>query len=106
MPPHETEGPPLDELLRQLASPVRRRVLRSLARNPGGLDPETLADGPAPERTRIVLQHVHLPKLAATGFVEWAPGDPTVARGPRFDAVEPALELLREYEQRLPGDRG
>jgi hypothetical protein len=52
----------------------------------------------------VALRHVHLPRLAAAGYVEWAPGDSTVARGPRFDAAESVLELLRG-EEGLLADR-
>jgi DNA-binding transcriptional ArsR family regulator len=95
----DAEQAPVDELFRQLASPLRRQVLLTLARSPGGLDADTLAGGPEPERTRIALHHIHLPKLAEAGYIEWAPGNSTVARGPRFGAVEAALELLGEYSQ-------
>jgi hypothetical protein len=96
-----TEGSdraPIDELFRLLADPRRREILLTLARNTGGVDVGSLAGGPAPERSRVALHHVHLPKLAGAGYVEWAPGDSTVARGPRFDAAESVLELLRGKE--------
>lgn len=102
---HEDSQAPVDELFRQLANPLRRQLLLTLARNPDGLATDALAGGPDPERTRVALHHIHLPALTDVGYVEWAPGSSTVARGPRFDAVEPALELLREHEERLPAGR-
>lgn len=44
----------------------------------------------------IRKQHVHLPKLANYGFVEWNEDEDVVTRGPRFDEVSPFLELWQE----------
>lgn len=48
------------------------------------------------------LHHVHLPKLAGYGFVEWSPGAGLVAKGPRFDEVRPVLELLVDRRAGAP----
>ena len=101
---HTDEGTTrFDDLFHQLDHPLRRRVLRELA-GADATDLATLAAGPEPERARLQLYHVHLPKLAAAGYVEWDPDDGTVARGPRFGAVEPVLALLGEQGGTLPAD--
>jgi len=57
-----------------------------------------------PDRLEVVLRHNHLPKLEAHGLVEWNPDAGTVSRGPAFDEVEPALEVLAEGAHAFPGD--
>lgn len=49
----------------------------------------------ADERS-VSLHHIHLPKLAEYGFIEWDQDENSVARGPRFDEIRPYLELLDE----------
>ncbi|MFC7098605.1 hypothetical protein [Halobaculum marinum] len=104
---HEwTDTYPQDELFAQLAHPMRRRILDRLTRVDYGerVDCTTLTKGDdIPERERIRLHHVHLPKLAYVGYVDWDPATETVARGGEFAAIEPALELLRHNVHCLPG---
>ncbi|OTF01707.1 helix-turn-helix domain-containing protein [Halorubrum sp. SD683] len=80
----------LDGLVRVLAHPVRRTVLRQLAANPEGAtierlaetvgDPDGDADGVAARE--LTLHHVHLPKLEAAGLLTYDPDcgrvDPSV----------------------------
>ncbi|WP_245757959.1 DUF7344 domain-containing protein [Natronobacterium haloterrestre] len=42
----------------------------------------------------IQKHHVHLPKLAEYGFIEWNPENGLVTRGPRFDEIKPVLERM------------
>ncbi|WP_243645299.1 hypothetical protein [Natrarchaeobius chitinivorans] len=53
------------------------------------------------ETNRIEYDHVHLPKLADYGFIEWSHGTDRVERGPRFDEIEPTLELLAAHHEGL-----
>jgi hypothetical protein len=55
-------------------------------------------------RQTTQMHHVHLPKLADTGVVEWDRENGTVSRGPNFEAVEPTVRLLAENGHVLPGD--
>nr|WP_233510394.1 MULTISPECIES: hypothetical protein [unclassified Haloferax] len=48
------------------------------------------------DRLKVELFHIHLPKLADAGFVEWNRHRGSVARGPRFDEIEPLLRFLDE----------
>lgn len=48
------------------------------------------------------MQHKHLPKLEALGFVEWDRENQYVTRGPQFREIEPLLELLNENLDELP----
>jgi hypothetical protein len=95
------EPPPaddtLDTILKSLRHPVRRRVLRAVAaHNPRdeaevsrSEDDTTVADDVA-----IELYHVHLPKLAEAGYIEWDREKATIWRGPNFDEIAPLLDAV------------
>jgi len=51
------------------------------------------------------MQHVHLPKLADHGFIDWDQDAQRVTKGPQFDEIEPLLTVLSENQDVLP-DRG
>lgn len=95
----------LDEQLEILSNVHRRRlVLSLLAHNPQSDRPAEpdRSDRAVGERgLAIELRHVHLPKLAAAGYVDWNRSTGTVTKGPRFDELEPLLTLLRENRELL-----
>lgn len=90
-----------DELFDALADDRRRQLLVDLL-DDSPRDASVQAATPGAEREeqseRIRLQHIHLPKLADCGFVDWNQGSDSVTRGPRFDELRPFLELCEEYE--------
>lgn len=45
--------------------------------------------------------HVHLPKLADYGFIEWNREEDVVTRGPRFDELQPLLEHVIDQRDEL-----
>jgi hypothetical protein len=97
----------LDEQFIALSDPLRRRVLTSLLRSGSQTDLPQTGDGSgvyAGERELVLLTHVHLPKLEEYGFVDWNRADRRVAKGPRFDEIEPLLALLVGNRQELAGD--
>lgn len=53
------------------------------------------------DESLLRMHCVHLPKLAAYGFVEWDRTDNLVTKGDRFEALEPVLELLDEQRRDL-----
>jgi len=73
--PNESEDRLVSELV---GSSQRREVVWHLADHGGaiGFDDlvDALSDGPERTMTAVRLHHVHLPKLAATGAVDWDPG--------------------------------
>ncbi|MFD1585938.1 hypothetical protein ACFR9U_03010 [Halorientalis brevis] len=107
----------VDELLRALAHPHRRRLLRRLheQQTTDGRDTvslttvETALDATR-ERAQVALHHRHLPALQAVGLVEHASDEQTdggtdsrqdandddVAPGPRFERGITVLEALDE----------
>jgi hypothetical protein len=80
-------------VLSALAARPRRRVLVGLL--DGSLDIETVAEGSDdPDSMAIRLRHVHLPKLAEAGYVEWDPDTDRIRQGPSDPEGEPVLEVL------------
>lgn len=113
MPQKKPEG---DELFDALSSKHRRRILVALLEHnpqadvaptpdddPSGID-ETAAREEELKRRRIEFYHVHLPKLADYGFIDWDRDRGEVTKGPRFEDIEPCLLLLRDNADDLPGD--
>jgi hypothetical protein len=97
----------LDELFELLSHKYRRYILLTLAtpddRTDEPVEMTLFAGNDEPDILRIELRHNHLPKLDDAGLVDWDPEAETLAHGPRFEAVEPFLELIDEQEQ-FPGD--
>lgn len=50
----------------------------------------------------VTMNHVHLPKLADLGFIEWDSERHEVKKGPNFDEIRPLLELLDNHKDELP----
>ena len=99
----------LDRLFASLSHPYRRRILALLAEANPRTEDELTRDGPVfdaadPERAAVDVFHVHLPKVAEAGYVSWDRDAGVVERGPRFEDVAPALRLLDDHRDELPGD--
>lgn len=95
---------PLNDALDALAHSQRRKLLFSL------LDHDPQTDSPVPAansedetNTQIVkMHHVHLPKLADYGFIDWNQETHEVTKGPNFGKIDPLLKLLADHEDDLP----
>jgi hypothetical protein len=96
-----------------LSHEYRRRILVAVGRdNPrdeNDVTSESVAseaeeDDDAVELLKQQLYHTHLPKLDDAGFVEWDRDDGLLGRGPRFDEIEPLLELMNDHQDELPDD--
>jgi hypothetical protein len=95
-----------DDVLDVLADVQRRSLLLSLLEhNPQGdtpiVVPGSSEDSDAVEQP-VSMHHVHLPKLADYGFIEWNREHHQVTKGPNFDEIRPLLELLTDHEDELP----
>lgn len=100
----QTTSTSLDAGLDMLSSPHRRRILLAvLDDNPRDED-EFTSDAPDDELTALKTRfhHVHLPKLAAAGYIEWNPDTETIRRGPNFDEIAPLLSLMSNHADELP----
>lgn len=98
----------VDEMMDALADVQRRKLLSALLdHNPQDDSPVVVADSDsesgAVERL-VTMNHVHLPKLADYGFIEWDKECHEVKKGPNFEEIRPLLELLGEHEDELPAD--
>lgn len=97
---------PLDDALDALGDVRRRRVLfELLAHDRETVSADSLADSVEEESTgdhRVEMHHVHLPKLAGYGFVDWDRETHEVTRGIDFNEIEPLLSLLADNETELP----
>jgi predicted transcriptional regulator len=102
------EASSFDDMVDALADVQRRKLLVALLQhNPQDDAPVVIADSDsetdAVERL-VTMQHVHLPKLADYGFIEWNEESHEVTKGPKFDEIKPLLELLADHENELPAD--
>lgn len=109
----------IDTILYTLADPQRRQLLVGLlhhepqyvsklsddSREIADANPELLSKHLSSSRAitganeeLLRLYHVHLPRLAADGFIEWNRDTRVVTRGARFDELRPLLELLDDRE--------
>ena len=57
-----------------------------------------------PERIYTQLAHNHLPKLEEMEYIQWDQENDEIARGPKFETIEPSLELLVAHADKLPED--
>ena len=90
-----------DVLFEVLADEYRREILFTLLEQPAS-DPPIDLDAPpdaagGDSTAAIERHHIHLPKLADYGFIEWNRNLNAVEPGPRFEEHRPVLELLSEH---------
>lgn len=95
--------PGIDRVFESLRNRRRRLVLFAVKHG----NVETEADvmvrgGNETASAEIDLYHNHLPKLAEAGYIEWDPDTGEISEGPRFDEVEPLLELIERHADELP----
>lgn len=87
----------IDSMMDALENRTRRVILMTLLGDTTETSLDTLEreinDGDA----RIRLHHIHLPKLANAGYINWNNDSDTVSKGPKFSEVEPLVQLLKEY---------
>jgi hypothetical protein len=92
---------PTNNIFDALTDEKRRRLLFGLLEENPQPNPPVVKDSP-PDASRIEYQHIHLPKLANYGFIEWSPSKSHIEKGPQFEEIQPVLELLSESHKNLP----
>ncbi|WP_336339008.1 DUF7344 domain-containing protein [Haloarcula brevis] len=104
-------GDSLSELFEMLSHTYRRRILMAVAHhNPNsedditseGVTDEDENDDEALNHLSTEFYHVHLPKLADAGLINWNRDTGVITRGPRFEEIEPLLTLMQDHEDELP----
>lgn len=101
-------GVSVDGTFDALGDVQRRRVLLSLL-DSTAQDKTTVVGGGAEHEgdtldSLVMLKHVHFPKLASYGFIEWDKGTDEVGKGPLFDEIRPLLKLLDNHQDELPAE--
>jgi hypothetical protein len=98
-----------DEQLAILANTHRRQLLTALMQTSSHdtrlSPPETgLTDG-GTQREAVAMHHIHLPKLADYGYIDWDREAHTVEKGPQFEDIKPLLTVLNEHAPSLTESR-
>lgn len=98
-------GGRFDDQLDAIAHVQRRKVLVALLEdNPRADSPGAIGDTVAAVDRPVSMRHVHLPKLEDLGFIDWDRRTHEVRQGPRFDEIEPLLDVLVANQDELPAD--
>jgi hypothetical protein len=101
-----TEYSAWDTLFECLKAKPRRRLLTGLAAyQPTETVPFTkLRSEETASESQISPEyvHVHLPKLADAGYILWDEQTCEISQGPRFEEIEPFIELVQTHNERLP----
>lgn len=97
--------PELDQMFECLRSRRRRLVLRLLKEGMA----ETTADVMVRNESNAdfeeaKLVHTHLPKLEAAGYIDWDRDSGEISKGPRFDEIDPLLELFENHGEEFPSN--
>lgn len=94
----------VNELFEALADRHRRELLfELLEKNPRNVSPRP-GERAKPDESTILEHHLHLPKLAEYGFIDWDRDRGAVTKGNRFDEIRPLLEVLDEHPRAVPDD--
>jgi len=95
--------PGVDQVFDSLCCRRRRLILLLLKRGRIQHRADLLIRGDdGREDLEAALTHSHLPKLADAGYIEWDQDTGEVSRGPRFEEIEPLLELIQNHADELP----
>jgi hypothetical protein len=92
-----------------LTHPYRRRILMLVSEQNPRDEEEFVVENLSTEDDDLELlttelSHVHLPKLADAGYIEWDEHTQTIRRGPNFEEIAPLLRLMTEHQDELPAD--
>ena len=97
--------PGVDRILESMSHRHRRLILLLLKEETIETTDDVMARGNSGlETSEIQLTHNHLPKLEDAGYLEWDWDTGEISKGPRFDEIEPLLELIENHADELPSD--
>lgn len=98
-------APEMDRVLSTLSDRRRRLLLLALACDEGRTASDMIARGKSDaEDLEVELVHTHLPRLEEEGYIEWDRESGEISKGPRFEEIEPLLELIERHADELPPD--
>lgn len=97
--------PGVDRIFDILSVRHRRLILLLLRQGTIETKDDVMLRGTSdPDEDEIALVHTHLPKLDDAGYIEWDPDTGEISKGPRFEEIEPLVELIETYADELPPD--
>ena len=72
------------------------------------LDPLDLLEGAGTTdglaATQVELTHIHLPKLADMGLIDWDRQSGELSKGPNWNEIAPLLQLIADNRDELPDE--
>ncbi|MFC6720675.1 DUF7344 domain-containing protein [Halovenus amylolytica] len=95
----------IDQIFENLSNSHRRLILLLLKQ--GRIKTETdvmVRGGNNSTEAELALIHNHLPRLDDAGYIEWERDSGDISKGPRFEEIEPLLELIETHADELPAD--
>lgn len=103
---HSFDVEEVDRALTALSDYPRRRLLLKLYEETGAGTEESINYTEIRqyqfESGSLQLYHIHLPKLESFGYINWNKIEQTIQKGPRWDEVEPFLDLIYTHLNELP----
>lgn len=97
--------PEMDRILGALSDRQRRLNLYMLKEGETLTETDLLVRSSGDsEKVEMDLAHNHLPKLEEAGYIEWDRVSGEISKGPRFEEIEPLLELMENHADELPPD--
>ncbi|WP_236044910.1 hypothetical protein [Haloarcula nitratireducens] len=93
----------MDRVLDMFAKRQRRLILFALQDGATKHESDFVFRGAgSADDPQLQLIHTHLPKLAEAGYIEWHRETGEVSKGPRYDEIEPLLDLIENHADELP----
>jgi len=101
--PDRLQSREMDSILTALGDRHRRVILLLLKQGRVLTESDVMVRGDE-EAIEHELLRTHLPMLEEAGYIEWDPETSTISKGPRFDEIEPLLDLMENHSDELPQD--
>lgn len=97
--------PEIDQIFENLSNSHRRLILLLVKQGAVKTETDLMVRGADDsEVAEMALVHNHLPRLDEAGYIEWDRASGELSKGPRFDEIEPLLELIETHADELPAD--
>jgi len=97
--------PAIDQIFENLSNSHRRVILLLLKEGSITTETDVMVRGEnSSTEAEMALVHNHLPRLDDAGYIEWDRDSGEISKGPRFEEIEPLLELIETHAEDLPAD--